>query len=218
MRFSRAELEAARDRSVPDLVSDDLRLLFVGINPGLWTAAAQAHFAKRGNRFYPALHLAGLSEREIDASGGLSPEDTLDLTSRGIGITNLVNRATARADELSTAEIRRGGTALAKKVSDLRPAVVVVLGITAYRIALELPRARAGWQPERLGAAELLIAGNPSGLNAHETAASLAASFKEAADRAGVRPDRNRTGVIPITTRPIRTTGSSSADPRTAWE
>ena len=110
MGFSRAELEAARDRSVPDLLGDDLRLLFVGINPGLWTAAAQAHFAKRGNRFYPALHLAGLTNREIDASGGFSPEDALDLTSRGIGITNLVNRATARADELSTAEIRRGGS------------------------------------------------------------------------------------------------------------
>jgi double-stranded uracil-DNA glycosylase len=207
MRFSRADLEAARDRSVPDLLGADLRLLFVGINPGLWTAAAQAHFAKRGNRFYPALYLAGLTNREIDASGGFSPEDALDLVSRGIGITNLVNRATARADELSTAEIRRGGSALATKVSDLRPAVVVVLGITAYRIAFDRPRAKAGWQPEGLGEAELLVAGNPSGLNAHETVASLAASFKDAADRAGLTT---------AGTGSVRTTESSSADPRTA--
>lgn len=207
MRLFRAELEAARDRSVPDLLGDDLRLLFVGINPGLWTAAAQAHFAKRGNRFYPALHLAGLTDREIDASGGFAPEDTLDLTTRGIGITNLVNRATARADELSTAEIRRGGSDLARKVADLRPAVVVVLGITAYRIAFDSPRAKAGWQLEGLGGAELLVAGNPSGLNAHETVASLAASFKEAADRAGLATAR---------TVSIRTTESSSADPRKA--
>ena len=207
MRFSRAELEAARDRSVPDLLGHDLRLLFVGINPGLWTAAAQAHFAKRGNRFYPALHLAGLTEQEIDASSGFSPADTLELTSRGIGITNLVNRATARADELSTAEMHQGGSDLAKKVSGLRPAVVVILGITAYRIAFEMPRARGGWQPGGLSGAELLVAGNPSGLNAHETVPSLAASFQEAADRAGVRPVRIR---------PVRPTGSASADPRTA--
>lgn len=202
MRFSRADLEAARDRSVPDLLGDDLRLLFVGINPGLWTAAAQAHFAKRGNRFYPALHLAGLSEREIDASGGLTREDAAALTSRGMGITNIVNRATARADELSTPEIRRGGLELEGKVSQLRPAVVVVLGITAYRTAFDRPRAKGGWQPEVLGEASLLVAGNPSGLNAHETVASLAASFKEAAVRAGVHP--------------VRTRESSSPDPRTA--
>jgi TDG/mug DNA glycosylase family protein len=207
MRITRAELEAARDRSVPDLLSKNLRLLFVGINPGLWTAAAQAHFAKRGNRFYPALHLAGLTEREIDASGGLPFDDAVDLTSRGIGITNIVNRATARADELSTIEIRRGGAELAEKVSELRPSVVVVLGITAYRTAFNRPRAKGGWQPEGLGGAQLLVAGNPSGLNAHETVASLAASFREAADRAGIRP---------VGTRPIRTKGSSSADPRTA--
>jgi TDG/mug DNA glycosylase family protein len=190
MGFTRAELEAARNRSVPDLLGDDLRLLFVGINPGLWTAAAQAHFAKRGNRFYPALHLAGLTERLIDASDGLSPDDAFDLASRGIGITNIVNRATARADELSTVEIRRGGVELARKVSVLRPAVVVVLGITAYRTAFDRPRAQSGWQPEDLGGAQLLVAGNPSGLNAHETVASLAASFREAADRARVRMAR----------------------------
>jgi TDG/mug DNA glycosylase family protein len=202
MLFSRAELEAARDRSVPDLLGDGLRLLFVGINPGLWTAAAQAHFAKRGNRFYPALYLAGLTSQEIDASAGLTLEDATDLTTRGIGITNIVNRATARADELSTTEIQRGGLELEMKVSHLRPAVVVVLGITAYRTAFNRFRAQGGWQPEALGEADLLVAGNPSGLNAHETVASLAASFREAAIRAGIQP--------------LRTRGSSSADPRTA--
>ena len=202
MGYSRAELEAARNRSVPDLLGEHLRLLFVGINPGLWTAAAQAHFAKRGNRFYPALYMAGLTEYEIDASAGMAPEAAVALTSRGIGITNIVNRATARADELSTEEVRSGGIQLAKKVSRLRPAVVVVLGITAFRTAFARPQARSGWQPDGLEGASLLVAGNPSGLNAHETVASLASSFREAAVRAGIRS--------------VRTRGSASADPRTA--
>ena len=168
----------------------------------LWTAAAQAHFAKRGNRFYPALHRAGLTEHVIDASAGLSAEDAVDLISRGIGITNIVYRATARADELSASEIHRGGVELAAKISRFRPNVVVVLGITAYRIAFERPAATGGWQPEGLGGAALLVAGNPSGLNAHATVESLAESFREAADRAGVIP--------------VRTRGSAYEDPRTA--
>ena len=187
---------------MPDLVGEQPRLLFVGINPGLWTAAAQAHFAKRGNRFYPALHRAGLTEHVIDASAGLSAGDALALISRGIGITNIVNRATARADELSAGEIHRGGFELAGKISRLRPKVVVVLGITAYRIAFERPAATGGWQPESLGGAALLVAGNPSGLNAHVSVESLAESFKEAAARAGVLP--------------VRTPGSSYGGPRTA--
>jgi TDG/mug DNA glycosylase family protein len=202
MGFSRAELGAARNQEVPDLLGRDLRLLFVGINPGLWTAAAQAHFAKRGNRFYPALYLAGLTGRAIDASAGLSPDDAMELTSRGIGITNIVNRATARADELSASEVRQGGIELTRKIARLGPAVVVVLGITAYRVAFDRPQAKGGWQAENLGGASLLVAGNPSGLNAHATVASLAEAFKEAADRAGVKP--------------IRTTGSFSEDPRRA--
>ena len=202
MGFSRAELEAVRNRSVPDLLGGAPRLIFVGINPGLWTAAAQAHFAKRGNRFYPALHRAGLTERVIDASAGLSREDSMSLTSIGIGITNIVNRATARADELSSSEIRRGGIELTSKILRLRPVVVVVLGITAYRVAFDRPRATGGWQTDKLAGADLLVAGNPSGLNAHATVASLAESFKEAADRAGIPS--------------VRTPGSSSGDPQTA--
>jgi double-stranded uracil-DNA glycosylase len=202
MSFSRAELEEARNRSVPDLLGENLRLLFVGINPGLWTAAAQAHFAKPGNRFYPALYLAGLTPRQIDASDGLASEDAADLISRGIGITNIVNRATARADELSSSEVRTGGADLTRKIALLQPSVVVILGITAFRVAFESPRAASGWQPEGLGGAGLLVAGNPSGLNAHETPASLAASFRAAAEQAGVRL--------------VRTEGSAFADPRTA--
>jgi TDG/mug DNA glycosylase family protein len=184
--FTRAELEACRDRSVPDLIGERVRLLFVGINPGLWTAAAQAHFARRGNRFYPALYAAGLCTREIDASAGMAAEDAADLTSRGIGITNLVNRATAGADELSAPELRRGRVELEEKVALLRPPVVVILGVTAYRVAFDRPRARAGWQPGGVGEADLLVAGNPSGLNAHETTPTLAATFREAAIRAGI--------------------------------
>ena len=104
----RAELEAYRGHPVDDLLGPDLRLLFVGINPGLWTAAVNAHFARPGNRFWPALHQAGITTRLVDASAGLPDEDAADLRRRGVGITNLVNVATARADELTRAELRAG--------------------------------------------------------------------------------------------------------------
>lgn len=186
MSFTRVQLEAVRGRSVPDLHGENVRLLFVGINPGLWTAAAQAHFAKRGNRFYPAIYLAGLSTRLIDASAGLNPDDGADLCERGVGISNLVNKATARADELTIEELEHGAVSLERKVSTLKPRVVVMLGVTAYRIAFRAPHARTGWQALGLAGADLLVAGNPSGLNAHETIATLAAAFAQAADRAGV--------------------------------
>lgn len=186
MGFTRSELEAARGRSVPDLLGRRVSLLFVGINPGLWTAAAQAHFARRGNRFYPALHRAGLSRRLIDASGGLEPSDAADLTERGIGITNIVDRATARADELALDELRCAAAHLEEKVAGLRPAVVVILGLTAYRAAFGRPGAVAGWQGEELGGARLFVAGNPSGLNAHQSIESLAEELREAAEAAGV--------------------------------
>ncbi|HEY7563988.1 MAG TPA: mismatch-specific DNA-glycosylase [Acidimicrobiia bacterium] len=186
MGYTRAELEACRGKGVPDLVGPDMRLLFVGINPGLWTAAAQAHFAKPGNRFYPALFAAGLSSRLIAPSAGLDPVDESDLVRRGIGVSNLVNKATVRADELSTAQLRGGAANLQKKVARWKPEVVVMLGVTAYRVAFDRPRARQGWQAETLGGSELMVAGNPSGLNAHETVASLAETFREAAARAGI--------------------------------
>ncbi len=186
MGFTRAELEACRGRSVPDLVGENLRLLFVGINPGLWTAAAQAHFAKRGNRFYPALRLAGLTDHVIDASAGFRPEDVAHLIANGIGITNLVNEATARADELAADQLRRGGQDLQQKVARLGPMVVVILGLTAYRVAFSQPKAANGWQSEGLAGARLMVAGNPSGLNAHQTVESLAEMFRQAAVVAGV--------------------------------
>src|SRR5580765_1652133 len=108
MGFTRAELEAFRDKTVPDLVGPGLKLLFVGINPGLWTAATQTHFAHPGNRFYPALRRAGIIDRDLDRAGGMTDDDRAYLRSRGIGITNLVPGATARADELSPAELRAG--------------------------------------------------------------------------------------------------------------
>src|SRR5690348_13393822 len=121
VRFTRAELETYRDASVPDLVGPDLRLLFVGINPGLWTAAVQTHFARPGNRFYPALRRAGIIDRDSNPSRGMTEADRDYFRDRGIGITNLVHRATARADELDANELRAGREALAAFVARHRP-------------------------------------------------------------------------------------------------
>jgi len=185
-RFTKAELESFRGTEVPDLLGPGCRLLFVGINPGLWTAAVQTHFAHPGNRFYPALALAGILERRIDPGAGMTDDDRAHLVARGIGITNLVRRATARAAELSDAELRSGGAALTELVGRVRPRVVAVAGITAYRAAFGVRRAVPGRQPEPLAGSELWVVPNPSGLNAHETVASLADSYAAAAAAAGV--------------------------------
>jgi TDG/mug DNA glycosylase family protein len=184
--FTRAELDAFRGEVLPDLVGDDLRLLFVGINPGLWTAAVQTHFAHPANRFYPALLAAGIIERPIDPASGMTDADRAYFVGRGLGISNLVPRATARADELSTAELRKGGQRLVERVAAWRPRVVAVAGITAYRAAFGVRRATAGRQPEPLAGAELWVVPNPSGLNAHETIATLAVAYRAAAEAAGV--------------------------------
>ena len=185
MGFTRDELESFRDASVADLLGDELRLLFVGINPGLWTAATQTHFAHPGNRFYPALRLAGLIEREVDRSTGFTAEDRAHLVARGIGITNLVNRATIKASELSQDELREGGERLRGVVAKWRPRVVAVAGITAYRTAFR-HGAVMGRQPGDLEGAELWVVPNPSGLNAHETTASLAAWYRRVGEAAGI--------------------------------
>lgn len=185
-RFTRAELESFRDHEVPDLLGDDVRLLFVGINPGLWTAATQTHFAHPGNRFYPALHRAGITERLIDPAAGMTDDDRDYMRRRGIGITNIVRRATARADELSREELRAGGEELVETVARVRPRVVAVAGITAYRQAFRLPKAVAGRQPETLAGAEVWVVPNPSGLNAHHTVATLAEEYAAPARAAGV--------------------------------
>lgn len=192
MGFTRAELESFRDRTVPDLIGPDLRLLFVGINPGLWTAATRTHFAHPGNRFWPALRRAGIIDRDFDHGAGMTDQDRAYVTGRGIGITNLATRATARADELTAEELRAGRARLLGVIERFRPRVVAVAGISAYRIAFGRPRARPGPQQDRLSDAQLWLVPNPSGLNAHATVESLATDYAAAARAAGVldRPGR----------------------------
>jgi len=186
MGFSRAELESFRDATVPDLVGPGLRLLFVGINPGLWTAATSTHFAHPGNRFYPALRHAGIIEHDIDRGSGMTDADRQHLIDRGIGITNVVHRATAKASELTTAELRAGGEELRRFVAEHRPTVVAVAGVMAYRTAFREPKAAMGRQDAPFEGAALWVVPNPSGLNAHETVETLAAAYRAPAVEAGI--------------------------------
>lgn len=172
---------------MPDLVGDDCKLLFVGINPGLWTAATQTHFCHPSNRFYPALRRAGLIDWSVDTDTGMTEQQRQELKDTGIGITNLVNRATVRASELSHEELREGGKRLTETVEDVRPLVVAVAGVTAYRHAFGRPQARLGPQESGLGPAQLWAVPNPSGLNAHETIDSLADWYARVAGEAGLR-------------------------------
>lgn len=192
--FTRAELESFRYAVVPDLLPrtprQRLRLLFVGINPGLWTAATSTHFAHPGNRFYPALLRAGVITEPIDPADGMDDAARDVLRERGIGITNVVHRATAKASELTDEELRAGGAQLTALVARERPKVVAIAGITAYRAAFGLPKAKPGRQPETLddlwSGAELWVVPNPSGLNAHETVDSLAAAYRAVGEAAGI--------------------------------
>ncbi|MFI7502786.1 G/U mismatch-specific DNA glycosylase [Streptomyces sp. NPDC049687] len=171
-RFTQAELEAARDRLVPDVVAGGLRVLFCGINPGLMTAATGHHFARPGNRFWPVLHLSGFTPRL------LKPAEQRELLSYGLGITNVVARATARADELSAEEYREGGRLLAEKVTALKPRWLAVVGVTAYRAAFDDRKAAVGPQERIIGDTRVWVLPNPSGLNAHWTAATMAQEFE----------------------------------------
>lgn len=148
MGFTRAELESFRDATVDDLVGRGLKLLFVGINPGLWTAATSTHFSHPGNRFYPALLAGGVILHEIDRGAGMTAADRAALIARGIGITNVVKRATAKASELTDEELRSGGEELRAFVRQHRPQVVAIAGITAYRTAFHARTARTGLQPD----------------------------------------------------------------------
>ncbi|WP_194395702.1 mismatch-specific DNA-glycosylase [Microbacterium atlanticum] len=187
MGFTRAELESFRGRSVEDLMPQHPRLVFVGINPGLWTAATGVHFAYPGNRFYPALVQAGIIPRMPRITDDGMPEaDRRMFLDAGIGISNLVHRATARADELTRAELREGAARLERDLLGWGARVAAVLGLTAYRQGFGRPRALAGRQAESLGGAELWVVPNPSGLNAHDTVASLARAYADAARAAGV--------------------------------
>lgn len=171
---------------MPDLIDSSVRLLFVGINPSLWTAATGAHFAHPANRFWRALLRAGLLDRPVDPTAGMTQADQEYVLARGIGITNLVNRATVRADELTGDELRAGAARLRETVSRIDPAVVALAGITAYRTAFGAARARRGEQSERIGTAAVWVLPNPSGLNAHETIDSLAAAYRDVGVAAGV--------------------------------
>ncbi|AGZ40457.1 G/U mismatch-specific DNA glycosylase [Actinoplanes friuliensis] len=174
------EVAAAADRTIPDLVGPGLRVLFSGINPSLYSAATGHHFARPGNRFWPALHRSGFTARQ------LHPSEQGELPAAGLGITNVVARASARADELSPAELVAGGRILADLVATWQPRYLAVLGVTAYRTAFARPKARMGPQDEKIAGVPVWVLPNPSGLNAHYTVDTLAAAFaelKEAADR-----------------------------------
>ncbi|CAN5605429.1 G/U mismatch-specific DNA glycosylase [soil metagenome] len=170
---TREEIQAAEGRTIPDVIAPGLRALFCGINPGLYSGAVGHHFARPGNRFWPTLHAAGFTDRLLTAS------EEHELLPRGYGITNLVERATATAAELSAQELAAGGGRLELKVRSYRPRVVAVLGITAYRSAFGRRGAVLGPQEERIGDALAWVLPNPSGLNAHYRLEDLARIFRE---------------------------------------
>ena len=170
------DLEAARDRTIPDVLpyaGEPFNVLFCGINPGLYSAATGWHFARPGNRFWPALHLSGFTPRR------LAPSEQAELASYGLGITHIAPRATAQAAELTDDELRDGAVRLQALVAARAPRFVAVAGVTAYRTAFGRPRAAIGPQDERLAAARLWILPNPSGLNAHTSVPLLAAEMRK---------------------------------------
>lgn len=170
---SPAELDAARGRRVPDLIGPGVRVLICGINPSLYTAAVGYHFARPGNRFWPAIARAGITDRV------LHPSEQPLLLERGYGITNLVARATARADELSDEELVAGARTLARKIRRWKVGVLAMLGASAYRVAFGRARAPLGRQPETMAGAVVWVLPNPSGLNAHYQVEDLARLYGE---------------------------------------
>jgi TDG/mug DNA glycosylase family protein len=172
-RPTKEELAAAGGRLVPDVIAPGLRVLFCGINPGMYTAAVGHHFARPGNRFWKALHAGGFTPRVLDPS-----EEQLLLTF-GCGITNVADRASIAADELSRAELIEGGARLAEKVAHYHPRWLAVLGLGAYRTAFARPKAALGPQPEAVGGARVWVLPNPSGLNASYRPEDFARLFGE---------------------------------------
>jgi double-stranded uracil-DNA glycosylase len=172
-RPTAADLAAARDLTIPDVIEPGLRVLFSGINPGLYSAATGCHFARPGNRFWPALYRSGFTPRQ------LRPDEQEQLLGLGLGITNVVARATARADELTEQELRDGGRALLAKAERLAPRWLAVVGVTAYRAAFGPARATVGRQELTAGSTRLWVLPNPSGLNASWPAPRLAEAFRE---------------------------------------
>lgn len=180
-RPTREDREGARDRLLPDVLAPGLRIVFCGINPGLWSAATGHHFARPGNRFWPALHASGLTPRRLE------PAEQHELLALGLGLTNVVPRATARADELTAQEYVEGGRRLVAKMEELRPGWLAVLGVTAYRTAFGDRRAQVGEQPLTIGETRVWVLSNPSGINAHWSAAALADEFTSLRRAAGGR-------------------------------
>jgi TDG/mug DNA glycosylase family protein len=172
-RPSAEQLQAAYGEPVPDLVAPGLRLLLCGINPSLWSAAAGCHFGNPANRLWPTLHLAGLTPRRLHPSEGAA------LLRLGIGVTNVVNYATARADELTAEQVRAGRGRIEETVLTWQPQVVAFLGLGAYRTAFDIAKASVGRQPARIGESVVWLLPNPSGLNAHYQLPDLARVYGE---------------------------------------
>jgi len=175
-RPTRKQLEAAYGKGVRDVIAPDLRVLFCGINPGLYTAAIGHHFGRPGNRFWTALHTSGFTDRV------LSPFEERALLDLGLGITNIVNKATRVAEELMPDELRAGARALGRKVLRYRPRALAVLGLGAYRLAFARPRASVGLQPEPLGATAVWVLPNPSGRTASYRIEAFTRLFGELRD------------------------------------
>ncbi|HVA73467.1 MAG TPA: G/U mismatch-specific DNA glycosylase [Acidimicrobiales bacterium] len=169
---------------MPDVITGDLSVLFCGVNPGLWSAAVGHHFARPGNRFWKSLYLSGFTDRL------LTPEEGRELLRSGLGVTNLVDRATRSANELTRAHLREGAERLARKVVRWRPLCVAVLGMSAYRTAFDRPAARLGLQPEDLETAKLWLLPNPSGLQARYQIADIVEQMHELRSYVsnGIRP------------------------------
>ncbi len=169
---TKAEVQAAYNQTLPDIIAPDLNILFSGINPSLYSAAVGHHFARPGNRFWKAIHRAGFTDRL------LSPFEDRTLLDRGFGLTNLAERATARADELNAEDLSIGHQKLAEKIQHYQPKYLAVLGVSAYRIAFKQPKAQMGLQKEPIFGTAIWVLPNPSGLNAHYQLAALAEVYR----------------------------------------
>ena len=172
-RPTKQQLLAARDKFVPDVIAPNLKVLFSGINPGLYSAATGHHFARPGNRFWPALYAGGFTPRV------LSPWEEVELLDLGYGITNIARRASATADQLDRVELIRGAKQLSAKVKRYSPRVLAIVGVGAYRVAFAKPQAQLGLQEDSIGSTRVWLLPNPSGLNAHYQPADLAQLFRE---------------------------------------
>jgi TDG/mug DNA glycosylase family protein len=173
---TKEDLRDARRRTTEDLIDENLKVLFCGINPGIWSGATGFHFAKPGNRFWKALHLGGFTDRV------LHPSEEHELLENGYGITSFCKRTTARADELTAEEFIEGGKLLVKKIQRYKPRFLGVLGIGAFRTAFNQPKAKFGLQAETIAGAKVWLLPNPSGLNAHYQLNDLARLYGELRD------------------------------------